>query len=182
LSALGRVIGFLAFLGPVVIPPLTAADPLIQCKHRLWVLDRLGEPIGQVIGERDGSCLVKSRDGRLQRWVPMGELSAAPPEEPIASKRTVEPEASETEPAPPQPEEIDTAGLYPEWLPGLATTRFHGRHPFAGKQPGLRRSRFRQSRESVFPTAPAPRSVPAARPAEPRGIGSLRMGGHMGFR
>ena len=182
MSALGRLVGFLAFLGSVVIPSLTNAEPLTQCKHRLWVLDRLGDPIGQVIGERDGSCLVKSRDGRLQRWVPMGELSTAPPEEPIASKRTSEPESSETEPAPPQYEEIDTPGLYSEWLPGLATTRFHGRHPFAGKQPGLRRSRFRQSRENVFPTAPAPRSVPVARPAEPRGIGSLRMGGHMGFR
>ena len=107
---IGRLIGFLAFLGLALLPSLTSAEPLTQCKRGLRVLDSLGNPIGQVIGDRDGSCLVKSRDGRLQRWVPVGELSAAPPEEPIGSKKTPEPELSEGEPAPPQSDEIGQGG------------------------------------------------------------------------
>src|SRR5689334_20890168 len=79
-STLDRLIGFLAFLSLVLLPSLAGAESLTQCKRGLRVLDNFGNPIGQLIGDRDGLCLVKSRDGRLQRWVPVGELSAAPPE------------------------------------------------------------------------------------------------------
>jgi len=155
----GRLIGFLAFLSLVVLPSLTGAESLTQCKRGLRVLDGLGNPIGQVVGDRDGSCLVKSRDGRMQHWVPVGELSAAPPEEPTGSKKPFEPESSEEEPAPAESDEIDTAGLQSEWLQGFST-RSH-RHRHAAKGPALQRGQFRHSRENIFFRAPAPRSAPA---------------------
>ena len=179
--AISRLIGFWAFLGLALLPSLTSAEPLTQCKRGLRVLDSLGNPIGQVIGDRDGSCLVKSRDGRLQHWVPVGELSAAPPEEPIGSKKTSEPELSEGEPAPPQSDEMDRADIQSEWLLGFPTTRFHGR-PFAAKRPALRRGQSRQSRKNLVPIAPATRPAPTVQAAEPRGMGSLRMPGRIGFR
>jgi hypothetical protein len=178
---IGRLIGFLAFLGLALLPSLTSAEPLTQCKRGLRVLDSLGDPIGQVIGDRDGSCLVKSRDGRLQRWVPVGELSAAPPEEPIGSKKTSEPELSEEEPAPPQSDEMDRADIQSEWLLGFPTTRFHGR-PLAAKRPALRRGQSRQSRKNLVPIAPATRPAPTVQAAQPRGMGSLRTSSRMGFR
>ena len=179
--AISRLIGFWAFLGLALLPSLTSAEPLTQCKRGLRVLDSLGNPIGQVIGDRDGSCLVKSRDGRLQHWVPVGELSAAPPEEPIGSKKTSEPELSEGEPAPPQSDEMDRADIQSEWLLGFPTTRFHGR-PLAAKRPALRRGQSRQSRKNLVPIAPATRPAPTVQAAQPRGMGSLRMPGRMGFR
>jgi hypothetical protein len=166
-STLNRLIGFLAFLSLAVLPALTCAEPLTQCQRGLQVLDGLGNPIGQVVGDRDGSCLVKSRDGRLQRWVPVGELSAAPPEKATGAKKTVEPKSSEREPTPANsdeienPDEIDTAGLQSEWLQGFSTRSHH--RPHAARSPALRRDRLRHSRENVFFRVPAPIAVPAAR-------------------
>jgi hypothetical protein len=181
LTPIGRRLGYLAFLGLALLPSLTNAEPLTQCKRGLRVLDSLDNPIGRVIGDRDGLCLVKSRDGRLQSWVPVGELSAAPPEEPVASKKSPVPELAEGEPAPPQSDELDRVDIQSEWLLGFPTTRFHGR-AFAAKRSAFRRDQPRQSRKNVVATVPATRPAPAIQAAEPRGMGSLRMPVRMGFR
>ena len=163
-ATVDRLIGILAILGFVMLSSLTRAEPLTQCRNGLRVLDIVGNPIGQVVGDRDGLCVVKSRDGRLQRWVPVGELSAAPPEEPTRSRQTSEPEPSAEEPASAKSDETDTAdktdtAVQSEWLEGFPTL-FHGR-PFAAKRRALRHGQFRESRKASFSAAPVRRSAPA---------------------
>ncbi len=64
-------------LAAAVMPSLVAAQALSRCELGKPVDDR-GIP-GTIIGERDGLCLIKYKDGQTQRWVSAKDLASGPP-------------------------------------------------------------------------------------------------------
>lgn len=54
------------------------AGSLTRCEAGQLVEEDGGRQ-GQVVGERDNLCLVRSDDGRLQSWIPVERLSPAEP-------------------------------------------------------------------------------------------------------
>jgi hypothetical protein len=80
----------IAILMIATIPRWVAANPLTQCSVGQSVVDDHGNS-GQIAGEHDEICLVRSPDGRVQSWVPMSELSLAQPVPPAAPSEAAQP-------------------------------------------------------------------------------------------
>ena len=83
-----------AGLAVAVLPCLAAAQPLTQCEPGSPVADSRGARLGQIVGVSGSRCLVKSPDGRMQSWIPLSELSAAPPETPEPAENPADPPAA----------------------------------------------------------------------------------------
>ncbi len=90
-------IGLLA----AMLPTRAGAEPLTECKLGQYVAYAGGSG-GEIIGEHNGSCLVRSPDGRLQSWVAVGELTPAEPPKPAPRQRLAATEPMPTEAAEPQ--------------------------------------------------------------------------------
>jgi hypothetical protein len=86
------------------------AGSLTQCETGQLVEEDGGRR-GQIVGERDKLCLVRSVDGRLQSWIPVEQLSpgeaTATPEEGTNPAEAGSPKAppASVEKAPPTPSE-----------------------------------------------------------------------------
>jgi clan AA aspartic protease (TIGR02281 family) len=74
-----RVI-ILAIAAVVAMPSLGAAQALTGCQLGQLVDDR--GLSATIVGELNGACLLKYKDGRTQRWVSSKELTAGPPSAP----------------------------------------------------------------------------------------------------
>ncbi len=92
------------------------AGSLAQCEVGQWVEEDGGRQ-GQIIGERDTLCLVRSDDGRLQSWIPAQQLSPVKPTdapadaaEPIERSNPTALPADNAKPAPDAAESAAPAG------------------------------------------------------------------------
>ena len=85
------------FLSIIGLIPSAIAQPEEGCTVGREIVDDRGGP-GTIVGGRGALCLVRYQDGRMQSWVPAGQLRD-PPEKPAAPEPGASPEA----PATPQP-------------------------------------------------------------------------------
>jgi aspartyl protease family protein len=85
-----------AILAMIATPSPVAAQALTGCEFGQSVDDR-GVP-ATIVGEHNGLCLIKYKDGRTQRWVLAKDLAAGPPMAPTNQETSPKPPAN-TEPA-----------------------------------------------------------------------------------
>ena len=90
------------FLSIIGLIPSAIAQPEEGCTVGREIVDDRGGP-GTIVGGRGALCLVRYQDGRMQSWVPAGQLRD-PPEKPAAPEPGASPEAPAT-PKPRRPRE-----------------------------------------------------------------------------
>jgi aspartyl protease family protein len=89
-------------LSIIWLSPRAIAQPGVGCTIGQEVVDDRGGP-GTIVGVRGTRCLVKYQDGRLQAWVPVDQLRAAP-------EKSAAPESGSNAETPPTPQPATPEG------------------------------------------------------------------------
>lgn len=106
----GKEASWLALaVAAAAVPTISMAEtvPGEQCKVGSSVITDTREITGTVIGQHDDLCLVKSKDGQIQRWIAATSIRVVPPSERAHNV----------------PNSPETAARAPTSAPGIAVVR-----------------------------------------------------------